>query len=555
MLRAAIVSYKLLVEVTNRTLFLFSLTAFLLSSSGRATTPAEDAATCGACHDEQPKKIATSAHASMACSTCHPHHEEFPHPEGIPKPQCGSCHQRESRSYTLGIHGRERAKGNEAAPDCAVCHSAAHETQPAGTEAFRKNVPSLCGTCHGEIESQYEQSVHGQAVARGIIAAPVCTSCHGEHEIQPPKNPASTVNAAHIPETCGRCHGDVQLTRRFNMPRDTLVSYESSFHGLALKAGRETVANCASCHGIHNILPPEDPRSTINPRNLPKTCGKCHAGAGASVTLSRVHWVAGRQEPRPVTWVRVGYTVLIPLVIGLMLLNVCGDWIRKMVVLRFRPGRTPVLRPKLARFRMPPTERFQHGVLMLSFTVLAWSGFALVYPDAWWALPLSHWETTWPVRGTIHRIAAGVFVALCLVHVFELIVNRPARRRWLTVIPRHRDVPEAVGTFAYNLGLRSSPPMIWPQSWIAKAEYWALVWGALVMSMTGSLLWANTFFLRWLSKQWFDVATAIHFYEALLATLAILVWHFYYVMFDPDVYPMNPSWLTGFSIRSRKAEK
>ena len=536
----------------TRLRILTTLLFLLLPVGAIAQTPAPDNSTCGACHDEQLKKVAASAHAPVACATCHPHHEDFPHPEGIPKPQCGQCHQSENRSYTLGVHGRQRAKGNELAPDCAVCHSAAHETQSTGTETFRKGIPDLCGTCHGEIESQYQQSVHGQAVAKGILAAPVCTSCHGEHEIQPPQNPASTVNAQHIPETCGRCHGDVQLTRRFNMPRDTLVSFESSFHGLALKAGRETVANCASCHGVHNILPPEDPNSTINPKNLPKTCGKCHAGAGRSVTLSRVHWVAGRQEPKPVTWVRVGYTVLIPLVIGLMLLNVGGDWIRKMIVLRFRPGRTPTLRPRLARFRMPRTERLQHGLLMLTFTVLAWSGFALVYPDAWWARPLSYWETTWPVRGTIHRIAAGVFVALCLVHVFELAISRESRRRWMTVIPRHRDIPEAVGTFAYNVGLRRTPPMIWPQSWIAKTEYWALVWGAFIMSVTGSLLWANTFFLHWLSKEWFDVATAIHFYEAVLATMAIVVWHFYYVMFDPEVYPMNPSWLTGFSIRARK---
>ncbi len=536
----------------NRTILLASLIILQATVGALAQTPASDAATCGACHDEQPKKVAASAHASVACSTCHPHHEDFPHPEGIPKPQCGNCHQSESRAYVMSVHGRLRARGNAAAPDCAACHNDAHDTQPAGTEAFRKGVPALCGACHAEIRSEYDQSVHGQAVARGIVAAPVCTSCHGEHEIQPPQNPASTVNAMHVPETCGRCHGDVQLTGRFNMPRDTLVSYESSFHGLALKSGRETVANCASCHGVHNIFPPDDPRSTINPKNLPKTCGKCHAGAGRSVTLSRVHWVEGQQEPKAVQWVRVGYAIVIPLVIGLMLLNVGGDWLRKMVLLRFRPGHTPVLRPRMSRFRMPRSERLQHALLMITFTVLAWSGFALVYPDQWWSRPLSMWETDWPVRGTVHRIAAGAFVALCLLHVFELMVNRESRRRWKTVLPRHRDIPEAVGMFAYNVGLRSFPPMIWPQSWIAKMEYWALVWGAFIMSVTGSLLWANTFFLHWLSKQWFDVATAIHFYEALLATLAIVVWHFYYVMFDPEVYPMNPAWLTGFSIRTRK---
>ncbi len=532
---------------------LLALAGFVLQATATlAQTPSDDAATCGACHADQQKKVAASIHGAVACSSCHPKHDEFPHPEGIPKPRCSQCHQSENRSYTMGIHGSQRAKGNQAAPDCEVCHSDAHETQSTRTEDFRKAIPTLCGTCHADIQTEYDQSVHGKAVARGIIAAPVCTSCHGEHEIQPPANPASSVNAMHVPETCGRCHGDVQLDRRFNMPRDTLVSYEASFHGLALKAGRQTVANCASCHGIHNILPPSDPRSTISPANLPKTCGKCHAGAGRSVALTRVHWVEGRHEPVPVQWVRVGYSIVIPLVIGLMILNVGGDWIRKMIVLRFRPGHTPLIRPAPPRFRMPRTERLQHALLTITFSVLAWSGFSLVYPDQWWARPLSYWETTWPVRGTVHRIAAGAFVALCLVHVFEIVISREARRRWKTVLPRHRDIPEAAGTFAYNLGLRGAPPAIWPQSWIAKAEYWALVWGALIMSMTGALLWANTFFLRWLTKQWFDVATAIHFYEAVLATMAIVVWHFYYVMFDPEVYPMNPAWLTGFSVRSRK---
>jgi cytochrome b subunit of formate dehydrogenase len=80
------------------------------------------------------------------------------------------------------------------------------------------------------------------------------------------------------------------------------------------------------------------------------------------------------------------------------------------------------------------------------------------------------------------------------------------------------------------------------------------VWGAILMSISGAMLWANTFVLRWLPRTWLDAATAIHFYEAVLATLAIVVWHLYYVMFDPDVYPMEPSWLTGYTVRRHAAE-
>jgi hypothetical protein len=72
------------------------------------------------------------------------------------------------------------------------------------------------------------------------------------------------------------------------------------------------------------------------------------------------------------------------------------------------------------------------------------------------------------------------------------------------------------------------------------------------MASTGLLLWANNLAMRFLPKSWLDVATSVHFYEALLATLAIVVWHFYSIIFDPDVYPLNTAFLTGYS--SKKTE-
>jgi hypothetical protein len=79
-----------------------------------------------------------------------------------------------------------------------------------------------------------------------------------------------------------------------------------------------------------------------------------------------------------------------------------------------------------------------------------------------------------------------------------------------------------------------------------------VVWGAVVMIATGLLLWANNLALKLLPKLWLDVATSIHFYEALLATLAIVVWHFYSVIFDPDVYPLNTAFLTGISVKKEE---
>jgi hypothetical protein len=77
----------------------------------------------------------------------------------------------------------------------------------------------------------------------------------------------------------------------------------------------------------------------------------------------------------------------------------------------------------------------------------------------------------------------------------------------------------------------------------------------VLMTVTGALLWFENFTLRTLPGWVPEVATAIHFYEGVLATLAILVWHFYFVIFDPAVYPMDPAWWTGRSSPRRELER
>jgi len=392
--------------------------------------------------------------------------------------------------------------------------------------------------CHSDQARLFQTSVHGAAVARGVRDAPVCTDCHGEHATVKPATRT-------IRKTCSRCHADVQLTAKFDLPPDRVVSYEASFHGLAAKAGSQTVANCGSCHGIHQILPSSDPASSIHPANLPATCGSCHPGAGRRFSLGPVHVVEGRSEAPVVRVVRNSYIGVIILVIGLMLLHNAGDWVRKAGRRTSPPPAIP------AEVRMFPAERVQHGLLVVSFVVLAWTGFALKYPDQFWARPLVAWESSWPVRGAVHRVAAGVFLATAALHVVSLLASARLRGHWTSLAPRYSDLREGLAAFAYNLGFRREKPSLPRHSYIEKAEYWAVVWGAAIMSATGIILWANTFFLTWLPKTAMDLATVIHFYEAVLATLAIVVWHFYFVIFDPDVYPMDMAWLNGYSRRGR----
>jgi cytochrome b subunit of formate dehydrogenase len=468
---------------------------------------------------------------------------------------CATCHQDQAGDYALGVHGQARKNGNEGAPDCALCHGSAHELLSPRSQAFRAAVPDTCGMCHSEVTEQFRASVHGQALARGVTQAPLCTDCHGEHRILKHTNAASPVNAAHIRDTCGSCHGDVRLTRKFGLPSDRLLSFDSSYHGLAAKAGSQTVANCASCHGVHNILPSSDPKSTINARNLPKTCGQCHPGAGTRFAISQVHLTEGAAESAALRWVRQFYWLVIPVTIGLMLLHNGGDWVRKLIDRRFSVRRDDLRARDFSEhgeLRMLPFERVQHAVLAISFLTLVWTGFALKYPDQWWARPLLSMEGTHPIRSLIHRIAAGVFMAVTLTHLVSLVVSRKLREHWKEMLPTTNDPREALSNFAYNLGLGSQAPGRSSHSYVEKAEYWAVVWGAVVMISTGLLLWADNLVLKLLPKSWLDVATSVHFYEAVLATLAIVVWHFYPIIFDPDVYPLNTAFLTGITVRKQE---
>src|SRR5262249_18066003 len=159
-------------------------------------------------------------------------------------------------------------------------------------------------------------------------------------------------------------------------------------------------------------------------------------------------------------------------------------------------------------------ERLQHLLLAVSFITLVVTGFALKFPEQWWARPLLSMEGSVPLRGIVHRVAAAVFLAVAATHVISLVASRRLRNHWKELLPVTNDAREAMANFAYNVGLGSETPKRSAHSYIEKAEYWALVWGTVVMAATGLLLWANNLALKLFPKVWLDLATSIHFYEA-----------------------------------------
>jgi cytochrome b subunit of formate dehydrogenase len=173
------------------------------------------------------------------------------------------------------------------------------------------------------------------------------------------------------------------------------------------------------------------------------------------------------------------------------------------------------------------------------------TGFALKYPESWWAAPLVSFEGRFALRSLVHRIAAILLCLACAYHGAHLLRVRRDRRALRRLLPSVKDARDVLAFFRWATGRAAEGPRFGVFSYAEKVEYWAFVWGTLVMAGSGFLLWFESWSLRLLPTWVIDAATAVHWYEAILATLAILVWHFYLVIFDPDVYPMDRAWLTG----------
>lgn len=246
--------------------------------------------------------LAHSVHQGKGCTDCHYDIVEIPH-QKPKKVNCRRCHYTGNPvgapegqlydQYEHSVHGLEVLKGNTKAPVCQDCHGT-HDiykhTKPE-SKIYWQNIPKTCGKCHIDVYAEYKESVHGVAVAEGNKDAPVCSNCHGEHNIKRPDQDDSRVSPMRISQTCTECHGPKGVVNKYGIKTDRTATFEHSFHGIAQQMGNKMVANCASCHGYHDIRAENDPKSTVYPDNIPKTCGKegCHPGVTATFASGKIH--------------------------------------------------------------------------------------------------------------------------------------------------------------------------------------------------------------------------------------------------------------------------
>ncbi len=524
---------------------------------------------CRACHEKESeeyiahgRKEYKDCEDAPSCSACHGDHDVLPssvklsrtHPANLPG-TCGVCHEDLNLTkkyeilidhpieiYESSVHGQATKGGIYVAATCNDCHSTDETSHKILSPGYQEssinhfNIPKTCGKCHKGVEQDFWEGIHGELVERGETDAPVCTHCHGEHGIISASDPDSPVSKARVAEaTCSPCHESIVLTEKYGLRTGRLTSFIDSYHGLKSKAGDLHVANCASCHGVHRILPSRDPTSTIHPENLRATCGECHPGISAALAATPIHGIGGEGlQTKAAEIVKKIYIVAIIIIIGLMILHWLIDLIRQIVLV--------MKKPQVRRMRIG--ELWQHTLIMTSFIVLVISGFALRFSDSWLTKIFFGWEGGFELRGTVHRVAAVVMIFVTVWHIIYLSTRR-GRTFLKDMMPKISDFKEFVQRILFNLGRSRETPRFKRFSYIEKAEYWALIWGTVVMIITGILLWFDNFVVQFLPKGFLDVALVIHYYEAILASLAIFVWHMYSTVFSPQVYPMNPSWLTG----------
>lgn len=484
-------------------------------------------------------KFKASAHKTNACISCHADVTSKHPDDNVPlKPvNCMSCHERQAASYQSSVHGLAAKAGHADAAACQDCHDS-HEiiadTSPTSPIYFSRQA-ATCGQCHDKEAREWSISVHGKAVAAGKRDAPTCTDCHSEHKIQSLRNSATISE-----DVCSRCHASERMNTKYNLPADRVKTFFESYHGLAGQYGSTTAANCASCHGFHKVLSSSDTNSTINKIHLVETCGKCHPGSTEKFALGKIHVPADGNTAGNATGDRINrlvrqvYLVLIFGTIGAMFIHNFLIFLKKTAA-KLRNTARPVV-------RMSAAQRWQHWVLAGSFIALAITGFALKFPESWLARALGSSE---PFRRWTHRIAGILLLLAGLWHLIYLLVSPDGRKLLADLFPVKKDVTDVFCAVRYLCGMSNEKPKINRFGYAEKMEYWAVVWGSLIMGVTGLMLWLQIDVTHYVPRWVVEVALTIHYYEAVLACLAIVVWHFYHVIFDPDVYPLNTACLDG----------
>ncbi len=506
---------------------------------------------CSRCHKDAVRVVKESIHAAAAgCQGCHGEAHQILRVKDPASPMspmtqiktCGQCHDATPGlidGYLQSVHGKAMViKRFVTAPTCTDCHGSHGIFPPSDSRStvFTKNVPQTCGTCHREILKVWtEQSAHGQAWKKGQ-EGPVCITCHNSHQVQ---RPSTGVARLKMPETCGGCHGGPYWT------------YRDTFHGRATDLGFLTAATCSDCHTPHQQLAAKDPHSSVNPNNLGKTCGKCHANIRASFLTFHSH--LDPKDPSQdiiVHYIWLLMTVLLAGVFGFFGLHTVL-WFQRSLVGFFKGEFTEIRKPGERYIRrFSSMDIWVHVTIVVSFLLLAATGLPLKFHYTEWAKNLASFLGGVGSTRFLHRFAAIVTFGYGAYHLGYLF-HRVFQKQdlgilwgWRSMVPRWKDLVDLWHNFRYFIYL-GPRPQIDRWSYWEKFDYLAVFWGIPMIGFSGLMLWLPRFFTYVLPGWALNAAFIIHSDESLLAVGYIFLFHFFHTHLRPESFPMDPVIFTG----------
>jgi len=531
-----------------------------------------------------------------------------PPPDMLTSPKTASCVDCHADAFQKAqfavVHSATPIKSPHKDLSCQDCHTSLEAFPHAPNTLSEK---PTCAACHSENDEAYHQSAHSRPdKVKGDH--PTCLTCHGNgnpHAVQP----LQASSRAEIALLCSSCHEQKDRMSRYGVDTDAVASYNESFHGKAvLKFGNLKAAICIDCHGVHDVLAPENPKAHTNRANADKLCSKpaCHPGASVKFAMSGANHLRLMVKRGPVLHgVDLFFRILAGGVIAFLTGGVALD-IRKKVFGKVPPrsGRIPGLvttvsflgmvaglaaaalnqsltatyffgvsivvlaigyliyfstKVELAKVIAPPgpqkyyqrldlSQRIQHVVMILSFVALVATGFPLRFAQ----VDLLH--QPWAYIGglhtarLIHRIGAIGLTIVWLWHLFDLIWRwKKCGFKWnaISMLPNRKDVHDFWVTALSYVGLSHEEPRHDRFQFRHKMGYFAVYWGAPIMILTGFVLWFPIYWGNKLPEQAVAIALVAHGEEATLALTAIIMWHLYDGHINPDSFPMSKVWWTG----------
>lgn len=191
-------------------------------------------------------------------------------------------------------------------------------------------------------------------------------------------------------------------------------------------------------------------------------------------------------------------------------------------------------------------HRLQHILLFSSFFVLAFTGLPIKYAAKSWAVQVGSFMGGFQTLLFIHKIAAVVMIIAAVYHLAYLAFSKlVAKESSKAMIPTWKDVTDVLDHMAFCLGMTRKDAQFDRYSYKEKFDYWAVFWGIAIMVGSGLILWFPHISAQFVSRTFINCAQVAHSDEAMLAIMAVFIWHFYNAHFSPMVFPMSPVWLNG----------